>query len=416
MNCTVCKRSLAPTLSICPSCGAMMNDTVREELESKIMTATPRRMEMRPETATERTPPRPARRQDTDGLVAPKTSPTLVEFQTKNATLPDWRLQLQNLVQQRKGVQSAAAELVSAGGPTTLASAAAITAPSKRLESTPGIESADPRVVNAMRRIEESRKAFLPVENGHVGTSAAKSIPNHQQRFNVVSPTMAASPARAAVTAQPKPQLVMPLLQMAKRIDTNKLPPLAKAIEHVVKIEDPAAEKINTGDVPIECGDIKRIHIRADHAEIEDPEKNIVDDEIDDLAPVSMRFSAGVFDLIIGAFAAMLMLSPLAFTSGNWFSASGLLTFVSMFSIVMFLYMTVSLGFCGKTLGMRLFSLELVDAVENQYPTMRQAAVNSSVFLLSLVFAGAGFLTLLFNEEKRALHDLASGTILVKEF
>ncbi|HEX6127300.1 MAG TPA: hypothetical protein VFZ23_18155, partial [Pyrinomonadaceae bacterium] len=36
MMCPVCKRDLAPTLSICLTCGAMINDTVREELETKI--------------------------------------------------------------------------------------------------------------------------------------------------------------------------------------------------------------------------------------------------------------------------------------------------------------------------------------------------------------------------------------------
>ena len=82
----------------------------------------------------------------------------------------------------------------------------------------------------------------------------------------------------------------------------------------------------------------------------------------------------------------------------------------------MFLYMTVCLGFSGKTLGMRLFSLELVDAAENEYPTLHQAAVNSAVYILSLIFGGTGFLTVFFNEERRAAHDLLSGTILVREF
>ena len=42
-------------------------------------------------------------RKVTAGLSASKTSPTLVDFQNKNAKLPDWRIQLQNAVQQRKG-------------------------------------------------------------------------------------------------------------------------------------------------------------------------------------------------------------------------------------------------------------------------------------------------------------------------
>src|SRR5688572_6333188 len=40
MMCPVCKRDLAPTLSICLTCGAMINDTVREELETKISRST----------------------------------------------------------------------------------------------------------------------------------------------------------------------------------------------------------------------------------------------------------------------------------------------------------------------------------------------------------------------------------------
>jgi uncharacterized RDD family membrane protein YckC len=94
----------------------------------------------------------------------------------------------------------------------------------------------------------------------------------------------------------------------------------------------------------------------------------------------------------------------------------GWLIVVGAFALINFVYMTACLGFFGKTFGMRLFSLELVDASENEYPTIKQAAISSAVFLLTLPLAGAGFLPVLFNEENRALHDLLSGTILVREF
>src|SRR4051794_7031660 len=124
MKCPVCERSLAPTLSICPTCGAMRNDTVREELQTKITSGPlpgaiprpdapiprpqqPARQQVAPPPVRQSVaPPVPARppvRSITAGLVAPKTSPTLVDFQNKNAKLPDWRIQLQNAVQQRKG-------------------------------------------------------------------------------------------------------------------------------------------------------------------------------------------------------------------------------------------------------------------------------------------------------------------------
>jgi uncharacterized RDD family membrane protein YckC len=199
--------------------------------------------------------------------------------------------------------------------------------------------------------------------------------------------------------------------------DTNKLPPLAiKPFEPTVSVQAEIGEPI-ASPMPVEFAEIKRIRIRAENQEIQNYELPEVEgDDIEDLAQFSTRFGAGLFDLIIASFTSLLILSPVAFTRGDWFSGAGLLTFAGVSAIVMFLYMTICLGFYGKTMGMRLFSLELVDAVENEYPSLHQAAVSSSVFIISLICGGAGFLTVFFNEEKRAAHDLLSGTILVREF
>src|SRR4051794_8039173 len=141
MNCPVCKRDLAPTLSICPSCGTMMNDSVREELETKVVSASnsgrlksinivatpppappvitvavqpqPEHpgntvsvqpqpvstvpVQTRPAAAMAVQPPKPVRAKvQTSELFTKKTSPTLVGFQPKAAAVPAWRLQLQN--------------------------------------------------------------------------------------------------------------------------------------------------------------------------------------------------------------------------------------------------------------------------------------------------------------------------------
>jgi uncharacterized RDD family membrane protein YckC len=58
----------------------------------------------------------------------------------------------------------------------------------------------------------------------------------------------------------------------------------------------------------------------------------------------------------------------------------------------------------------------MIDINGEEYPTFHQAAVSSSIYLLSIAFFGIGFLTSVIDEEKRAAHDLASGTIVVKEF
>lgn len=419
----------------------MMYDTVREELQTKITPGIAPRAEAIHAPLPERMPmaarpsaaapapvptPTPVKRQETVQLSSAKTSQTLVGFQSKNATLPDWRIQLQNAVQQRKGgVETILTATASGETQYPTNGGAALKAEIvQRVEPAPPVEIADPRVANAMRRIDESRKTFL--EPQPVKPKFAAPKPQQARPFGVVSPNANASAAAPArVNVPQKPTLVAPI-PVFKR-DTNKLPPLPQATETPVVAESKTVEtakpvierveKLESGPLASEFGEIKRIHIRAEGHVIDEADQPDIDtDEIEDLAPFSMRFGAGLFDLIIGAFASMLVLSPIAFTNSNWFTAAGLLTFAATCAVLMFIYMTVCLGFFGKTMGMRLFSLELVDAVENEYPTLHQAAVNSSVFILSLLFGGAGFLAVFFNEERRAAHDLLSGTIIVREF
>ena len=406
----------------------MKDDSVREELQTKITQGVPVRREAAvasfpPVAARKPLAPRPAMiasqaaapalKVQTAELVAPNTSPTLVGFQAKSTSLPEWRLQMQNAVQQRKGNSGDLGHTFPTNG------GAALKAEPIRVPE-PIAVIADLRVANALRRIEESRKTFLEPAVEPKKPMAAKAFP--PRPFGVVSPTGSGTSTTQSPAMQ-KPRLVMPTDTpvVAKR-DTNKLPPLGvpvmKKVEPVkIDIYEPVEPRIaECGALSSEFAEIKRIRIKADGDSIVDDETNGYTTEIEDLAPFSMRFGAGLFDLIIGSFATMLILSPVAFSRGDWFTARGGITLVVTWAIVMFIYMTVCLGFFGKTMGMRLFSLELVDAIENEYPSLHQAAISSFLFIISLGFAGVGFVTMFFNDEKRAAHDLVSGTILVREF
>lgn len=447
MKCPVCNRSWATALSVCPSCGS---DIYSDESQAQLIGVTPR-LEARPspklsapplpatpvpQLIAEGTPvdPKPGQKPqpiapsmgptvgvspaqkkvETGNLSAAKTSPTLIGFQSKNQAIPDWRIELQNAVKLRKGEQRSPQETVDERVQYPTRGATALKPAIVKQASQPSApEVSDPIVAKAMRRIEESRKTFA-------STDVARSSPASSRPFGVVPPTSprAAGAVAPARVIPPKPRLVSPAPVVAVAVmdkrDTNKLPPLDTITR--TPLASPEAAVTTEDRRKPEFAEIKRIHIPAEHVELESSEVSAASDEIEDLAPISMRFGAGLFDLIIGAFAGMLLLSPVAFTGSDWVSLAGLAAFAGATSIFLFFYMTICLGFFGKTMGMRLFSLELVDAVENEYPTLRQAAANSAVFLLTLPFAGAGFLTLFYNEEKRAVHDLLSGTILVREF
>ena len=411
----------------------MVNDSVREELQTKTSAGPLQKIEQdRPSFAAEAkkgtpaTPnPRPVRT-TTTGLNRQNTSPTLVEFQTKNAMLPDWRLQLQNAVRHRKINGSADTE--SAGGngyQAQLVTNGAHALKAEYIEEpvTEPIEHADQRVVNALKRIDTSRKKFLPEPIDAKNIVAAPPEPRNYP-FNVVSrngdPAVRIPQSKASVNVPPKPRLVPSVTLRKTGYDTNKLPKIAdetpiSSLDMPVAfvIEEPIRRETVKPEIPV-----KTIPETPEIVEETfEPEVEIAETEdADDLAPFASRFNAGLFDLIIGLFASLIILSPIAFAGGDWMSGSGALALAGTLSIVMFVYLTLSLALFGRTAGMKMFSLELIDVDLNEYPSFHQAAVSSAVYLLTLPLAGFGFLTVFFNDEKRAAHDLVSGTIIVTEF
>lgn len=455
MMCPVCKRELAPTLSICFTCGAMMNDTVREELETKIARtsgplsepqarpAAPVRMEIKDEFDPIPQMPQPARPIATPApQPAParaftsqfprKTSPTLVDFQPKSPTVPDWRLQLQNAVRQRtSGTANTSAP---ADAVTPAIQRAAPTHGATALKAEPAAPPPPPathsndKVAAALKRIEASRKAFLPEESSAPAAATAKPAPARNYPFNVVSRSAETAPKPAATTAiaampaaAAKPKLVSSLRIEKKPYDTNKLPPIPKPAKLSTSF-DMASDRsgqLHTTQPAIEVPSATPLIEEDIHqTTVEEPAhltSSYDIEEIDDLPSFSSRFAAGAFDLILSGAATLVILSPFMVGGGSWISFSGAIAFAATLSLFLFLYLTASLSVWGKTFGMRIFSMELIDIEANAYPTVHQAAVSSAVYVLSMAFGGAGFLTVPFSEEKRAVHDIVSGTLLVRE-
>lgn len=491
MNCPACNKILAPTLSVCPSCGTMVKDTVREELAFKIspmaksdkiekekaeiisraekakaeiwrhtmpplkiesiVKTAPSSVEPEPkiiskppvaanitetkfsspisEAAIPSPPPEPisvsaisiVKKPETSELTVKPTSPTLVEFQTKNAVLPEWRLQLQNSVRRRTGNTQADAISSAPVRQTVLATNGATALKVEPVEQPVSETSANPTLEKALKRIEESRQKFLAEEKP--APSPFDAFQPQQRTFPYAVPN---NPQESSVKfAQPnpvfttKPKAAAPILTevKAEKFDTNKLPPLPEKVAW--SFETSESEKVSLAP---KIEEKKYFQIKAvEEPEVlayEEPEVEefYKEDEADDRAPLSLRFNAALFDLIIGSFISVVLLAPFMLSSGNLFTFQGLFAFLATCSIVMFIYLTTTIGTMGRTYGMRLFSLEIIDIEENAYPTFHQAAVNSSLYLISLALGGLGFVTLFLNHEKRAAHDLLSGTIVVKEY
>jgi uncharacterized RDD family membrane protein YckC len=370
----------------------------------------------------------------TSEITAKPTSPTLVEFQNKNAMLPEWRLQLQNAVRKRvETVETSAApvEIKPAVSSVQLRTSGANALKAEIFEeAAPAVAGAHPKLANALKRIEESRKRFLAEEPKeevvpkppqaapgknypfYIATKNAEILPKPAEIKSIATPTV----APPTVTA---PKLEdLPVLDK-KPYDTNKLKPLPNAAVISSNLENVADDLLEideeSKDAPLIT--ISRVLTDEDEDILELEESELSEEEeTEDLAPFAMRFNAGLFDLIIGAFTSLILLAPFKLSKGNWYSIAGILAFLVTCAIVMFVYLTTAIGMFGKTAGMKIFSLETIDIEENDYPTFHQAAVSSSVYLVSLALGGIGFLPALFNSERRTAPDLLSGTIIVKEY
>lgn len=463
MNCPVCKRDNAFTLSICPSCGTMINDSVREELISKITPLVkpipkPEHIDLRGDLNVQNKPKMslPNREMNSFGdfeLKRPdgfsseikreipvtsdfgvkNTSPTLVEFHNKNAPLPEWRLQLKNAVRQRTHPSSARIDSESSERSIEIADSPTLRrknlvtsgANALKVEQVSEIEHAvvsngNPKLAAALKRIERSRKEFLEVEQPLTFSEPAK--PNNSLLYFTAKPNDHLRVSSNAVRFESSLATPVSLKSNDEKLDTNKLPELPKAAEISSSFSktDVGSEliKVNFGKTQADEGEIA-----PDLEEIEDlevsheTEDEVIElQEIDDCAPITMRFNSGLFDLIIGSFVSLLLLVPFMSFGGEWFGVAGIFAFAATTAIVMFLYLTTAVALYGRTFGMRLFSLEIIDIEGEEYPTIHQSAVSACVYMLSLICGGIGFITLFFNDEGRAAHDLVSRTIVVKEF
>jgi uncharacterized RDD family membrane protein YckC len=373
-------------------------------------------------------------RTETAHIQIKQTSQMLVEFQSKEPALPEWRLQLQNAVRQRKEQNQPTETEVSTNAAPSIVhrskGATALKAEVLEMENPDTDLHENAVVANALRRIEASRKKFYVEEKPQPAAPAA--APKKDYPFYIASKsdetTVAKNSAKSSTnfSTAAKPKLVSSLREGKADFDTNKLPPLPQAVKMSTSFESRPAETLEKAETEIietkieekaeEKHAISAPEIKSEIVKEAAVEETTEIEEAEDYAPLAVRFNAGVFDVLIGSFASLILLSPFMLFGGEWFTLAGLFAFLATTAIVMFVYMTTAVGLFGKTFGMKLFSLELIDIEENDYPTFHQAAVSSSVYLLSLALGGTGFLTVPFTTDGRAVHDIVSGTIIVREY
>src|SRR6185503_6017575 len=315
----------------------------------------------------------------------------LIEFPgVFRSTVPQWRQELSERVrevQERRALEAAAEE--------QRRQQEATDEPRVQLELLPQAEVApvNPLVAAALRRIE--RAHVQPSGGGGRANGAATAFAvAYVEEAEYVSPvptdeiaevsTHDVTIAEAVLEAEPLHTekahnlVVVPPPQKEAKVEITTLP-----IRTIVgDPDDPALNYLDSVPTAVRVEDVR--HVRA---------------------PSLSRCVAASIDLIV----MMLLWSPFAaaveLASLNWQNLRVVITGGVFFLIVGFLYLTVSIAFTGRTVGMRLFSLRVVDNRTGLIPTGSQSASRGLIYLASLLTLGIGLLCAFLDSERRTIHD-----------
>ena len=123
---------------------------------------------------------------------------------------------------------------------------------------------------------------------------------------------------------------------------------------------------------------------------------------------VDLVVLTGIFMLVLAAinFAASVVTGKdIAFNRGN-------LWVVIAYLVWGFIYFAHFWGLNGRTAGEALFGVQVLTD-EGGDVSLRRACLRTLVFPLSFLILGLGFVGILLGEQRRALHDVIAGTVVV---
>lgn len=376
MRCPACGAFYKEPSVRCPECGALQNENPVQTFPQ----AQPEQINSMEETA----PPgimNPVQKR----RPLPKKTPSLIEFPGANRSAkPEWRKELGERVREVQERRARATDVVATVGAEPLSGELELkTSPSLELLPTAEAPPVNPLVVAALRRIERANSQ--PSGNAAVGT---------------------------AVAYEDSPESGLNAEQGEEPIETKTR---TERVHNLAVVPTPI---LTMADLPQEPRKPKRMI-----GERDDPALNYLDSIATAVtienrnyscAPVFLRVLSAIADLAVICLLSSPFLALAELTNLQLRNPRVIGFAVGAFMVVSFLYLTVSIAFTGRTLGMKLLSLRVVDARTGLIPTGGQASGRSLVYLLSLAAAGVALMYVFIDSERHTMHDRFTRTAVIR--
>ncbi|HEX4900957.1 MAG TPA: RDD family protein [Pyrinomonadaceae bacterium] len=313
----------------------------------------------------------------------------LIEFPgASRSTVPQWRKELSERVRevQEKRAREEALDL-------SLEKRADLSESLPQLELLPQAEAApvNPLVAAALRRIERAHDGRVYAGNSSGSSAVAYAAPMLQDDTAVDEVAPLAATICAAEELQPHQT------EKAHNLVVVPTPPIVettivpKPKRMIGDINDPALNYLDSvcTATRLETSRYKRASVGA--------------------RLVSAFVDLAVVTLLCAPFAAALEL-----TDTNWQVPRTWMLAAGVFSLVGFLYFTVSTALTGRTLGLKLLSLRIVDVRTGLIPTGTQSAGRALIYQASLILLGITSVLALLNPERLTAHDRITRTAVVQ--
>ncbi len=395
MRCSACGGRYDNRSERCPECGAIQDEsplilsktTAPIESHENPVSAVAASVEVAAIPATVRAETAPV----TKARPSKQKTRSLLEFPGVNRNLPQWRKELGERVREVQERKAREAQMETADIGPLFSDLDGRNAPMLELLPQAELPPQNPLVIAALQRIERAR-AQAARSGGAATAVAYEEQPMVEVGVAVaeVEPVPAsAKPERAhnlAVVPTPQPE---PALEPVVDEPAVSLKPKPRRV--IDGQNDPALNYLDSL-----------------------PRSVIVESHGFRSAAVWRRMFAAILDLVVVGLLASPFLAMTELTTFEWqnprvigFAAGSLL-------VMAFLYLTIAVAFTGRTIGMRLFSLRVVDARTGLIPTGGQCVSRTFLYILTLAAAGLGLLYAIINRDKRTIHDQFTRTVVVR--
>jgi uncharacterized RDD family membrane protein YckC len=323
---------------------------------------------------------RAGRNQTATWTIEANAGSTLIEF-PGSRPVPEWRKQLSQRV--REIQEQRAREAAESDAAIRAAESVTCELPSGQLELVPDREQApmNPIVSKALQRVERARRG----DTGNSDYSSTATAPALEMD-ELVAP-------ESIETEEAKPKLTIvaaPTLETAPE-ETLPKPKPARLISEAV--ERTALSYLDS------C-----LHL-SDSTDTAFPDP-----------PSKMRRAfAAIIDLMFAA----VLVAPFAILiemgDSNWQDPRTAAVMAGAVCLAFMLYETVVVALTGRTVGMRVCALRVMDLRTRMIPTGGQSLKRAVTFVFSLLLGGVGILFALIDRDGRTAHDRFSKTVVIND-